>query len=167
MISIHYTTQMHCNQNTNSTRQHTQHNKANHLRIAFSTRHFTIQKNLITWQTLCQLWIPANLKRSWIKTWWKITRNRRKAWTRISSTAMTIIKWIIMIIVMMTYWHHIITITIKRKTIERVKRQRDNPTFFKSNSFPIRILISTLESLSPFCIDFRSSINELYDKKLK
>lgn len=164
MISIHYTTLMHCNQKTNSTRHLTPHNKANRRKIAFRTRHSTTQRNQITWQTLCRRWTRASSTRRRARTLRRIIQNPRRVWIRLSFIAMMIIKWIIMIPVTMTYWHHIIIITIKRKTIERVKRQRDNPTFH-SNLFRITILISLLQSFS-LALPSWSSINELYDNEI-
>lgn len=166
MISIHYTTLMHCNQNTNTTRQHTPHNKANHRKIAFSTPHSTTQRNPIRWRTHCRRWRRASSRRRPRSTSPRTTPSRRRVWIRISFIAMMIIKWIIMIIVMMTYWHHIITITIRRKKSGRVKRRRDNPTFSEqtARTFPVTISISPNSLTARFSIfrnSSRSSINEL------
>lgn len=134
MISIHYTTTaMHCKQNTNNTRHHTPHNRANHRKTASTTQHSTTRRNRITSQTPCRRWIRASLMRSQTKASSRITPSRQRVWIRTSFTATTITKWIIMITVMMTYWHLTITITIKRKTIERVESRGDNPTLSASN----------------------------------
>jgi hypothetical protein len=60
--------------------------------------------------------------------------------------------------VMMTYWRGIITITIKRKTIERVKKQKDNPTALDIHS--IIDFFSQINSLARSIFAFSKIVNQ-------